>query len=76
MAGFVSGTATDRDEAITLLTALEQQTMGKVANSSRLLLQVVYEKQETSMQRGGNALDVDWVQIVVERGLQVVNCRL
>ena len=76
MAGIVSETVGDRDQAVKLLTALEQQTMGKVANSSRLLLQVVYEKQEESLQRGKNALDVDWVQIVVERGLQVVNCRL
>lgn len=76
MAGLVSESTADREEALELLTALEQKTMGRVANASKLLLELVYERQEISSQRGGNALDVDWVQIVVERGLQVVNCRL
>ena len=76
MAGFVSNSVPDRDEAMELLTALEQQTMGRVANASRVLLRLVYERQELSRQNGGNALDVDWVQIVMESGLQVVNCRL
>lgn len=76
MAGFVSESMADREEALELLTALEQKTMGRVANASKSLLELVYERQEMSLQRGGNALDVDWVQIVVEKGLQVVNCRL
>lgn len=76
MAGLVSESTADREEALELLTALEQKTMGRVANASKVLLELVYERQEMSLQRGGNALDVDWVQIVVERGLQVVNCRL
>ena len=76
MAGFVSESTADREEALELLTALEQKTMGRVANASKLLLELVYERQEMSLQSGGNVLDVDWVQIVVEKGLQVVNCRL
>lgn len=76
MAGFVAESTADRDEALELLTALEQKTMGRVANASKVLLELVYKRQKESLQRGENMLDVDWVQIVVEEGLQVVNCRL
>lgn len=48
--------------------------MGKVANASRLLLELVYETAD----RGESARTglVDWVGLVKDKGLQVVNCRL
>ncbi|MCJ1464059.1 hypothetical protein MMC07_002670 [Pseudocyphellaria aurata] len=76
MAGFVSESMADREEALDLLTALEQKTMGRVANASKVLLELVYERQQMRVRQGGNPLDVDWIQIVVEKGMQVVNCRL
>lgn len=76
MAGFASDDAKEKDEAMNLLLALERETMGKVARASRDLLEIVYEQQQEHLSRVGHALDVDWVQILVDKGLQIVNCRL
>lgn len=76
MAGFASDDANDKDGAMNLLMALEREAMGKVARASRDLLEIVYEKQNEEMSRVGHVLDVDWVQILVEKGLQIASCRL
>lgn len=76
MAGFASDDAKDKAEAMNLLLALERETMGKVARASRDLLEIVYEQQKEHLSRVGHALDVDWVQILIDKGLQIVNCRL
>lgn len=76
MAGFASDDTKDKTEAMNLLLALEKETMGKVARASRDLLEIVYEKQNEDFSQLGHVLDVDWVQILVERGLQIANCRL
>ena len=76
MAGFASDDPKNKTEAMNLLMALEQETMGKVARASRDLLEIVYEKQNEECSRVGHERDVDWVQILVEKGLQIANCRL
>ena len=76
MAGFAAETASDRSEALELLTALEQETMGRVANASRELLQLVFDKQNERLLMGNSRWKVDWVQVAVESGMQIVNCRL
>lgn len=57
-----------------LLRDLERKTMGKIANASRLLLELVYEKADR-IKGTGTGL-VDWVGLVKEKGLHIVNCRL
>lgn len=76
MAGFASDHPSDKEEALNLLVALEKESMGKVARASRELLEIVYRRQDEELSRAGHALNVDWVQILIETGLQVVNCRL
>lgn len=49
--------------------------MGKVANASRLLLELVYEKADRGKGTTATGL-VDWVGLAKDKGLQVVNCRL
>lgn len=76
MAGFVANNATDRTEVLELLTVFEQKSMGRVASASRELLETVYRMQSESLQSIGHPLDVDWLNIIADQGLQIVNCRL
>lgn len=71
---FSSEFATHRAETVRLLKDLEMKTMGKVANASRLLLELVYENVDRG--KGSDKRLVDWVGLVKDKGLQVVNCRL
>ena len=48
--------------------------MGKVANASRLLLELVYEKADRVKDTATGL--VDWVGLAKDKGLQVVICRL
>lgn len=48
--------------------------MGKIANASRLLLELVYENVDRVNDTGTGL--VDWIGLVKDKGLQVVNCRL
>ena len=76
MAGFSSRSPVDRQEALDLLYAMEQDSIGKSFSAVRELLEITYERQDECMMRVGNSLDVDWLQIIAERGLQVVSARL
>ena len=71
---FRSEFAAQRAETIRLLKDLEMKTMGKVANASRLLLELVYENVDLGKNTGTRL--VDWVGLAKDKGLQVVNCRL
>lgn len=71
---FSSEYAAHRAETVKLLRDLERKTMGKIANASRLLLELVYEKADR-IKGTGTGL-VDWVGLVKEKGLHIVNCRL
>lgn len=66
--------AAHRAETVRLLKDLERKTMGKIANASRLLLELVYEKIDRG--KGTGTRLVDWVGLAKDNGLQVVNCRL
>lgn len=71
---FPSEFVAQRAETIRLLKDLEMKTMGKIANASRLLLELVYENVKRG--KGTGTRLIDWVGLVKDRGLQVVNCRL
>lgn len=71
---FLSEFAAQRAETVRLLKDLEMKTMGKIANASRLLLELVYENVDRG--KGTGTRCVDWVGLVKDKGLQVVNCRL
>ena len=73
LAGVTTPSATDKMEALELLRALEQESIGNNKRATRTLLQTVYEKQNASQMAVGNSLDVDWIQVMRDSGLQVVN---
>ena len=70
MAGFVARREEDRSEILGLVKRMEEDSVGRNLAAVRQLLEIVYERQGET--RGG----VDWVGLIGELGLQVVNCRL
>lgn len=82
MAGFVSKSAEERAEIVDLVKKMEEDSVGKNVAAARELLETVYERQEHRREElrregvGDGREDVDWVGLVGELGLQVVNCRL
>ena len=82
MAGFVSHSEEERREILGLVRRMEEDSVGRNFVAVRQLLEIVYERQERRKRelreqgwRGGRE-DVDWVALIGEMGLQVVNCRL
>ena len=73
MAGFASVDSADKMQASELIGALEQQSIGRNTSTIRQLLHDVYETQNMMMMSTGSQAEVDWVQIMIGRGLQVVN---
>ena len=76
MAGIAATSAVDREQALEFLGIMEQDSVGRNMGATKNLLNAVYEKQKEGFIRVGYALDVDWIQIVRDRGLQIVSCRL
>ena len=85
MAGFVNQNPEERSEILALVRKMEEDSVGRNVVAARQLLEIVYERQERRkreirMEKGGGRdageEDVDWVGMIGELGLQVVNCRL
>lgn len=82
MSGFVAGTQDERMEILALMKKMEEDTIGRNGVAARQLLEIVYDQQDRRREElrregvEGGREDVDWVSMIAELGLQVVNCRL
>lgn len=82
MAGFVSKSQEEKEEIVQLVRKMEADSVGRNFTAARQLLETVYERQDcrrAELRRqgiGDGREDVDWVSLIAELGLQVVNCRL
>ena len=82
MSGFVSKTQDERTEVLALLKKMEEDSVGRNGMAPRQLLEIVHERQDERREElrregvVGGREDVDWVSMIGELGLQVVNCRL
>ena len=82
MSGFVSETQDERMEVLALMKKMEEDTVGRNGVAARQLLEIVYDRQDRRREElrregvEGGREDVDWVSMIAELGLQVVNCRL
>ncbi|KAL9126937.1 MAG: hypothetical protein Q9217_004095 [Psora testacea] len=92
MAAFVNKSPTEREEIVQLIRKMEEDSVGRNVVAARHLLETVYERQdrrreELNEQRRRKGMgksqrwevvveDVDWVGMIGELGLQVVNARL
>lgn len=74
---FMAGTATSSGDqkmlAMDLISNMEKEGLGRNATTIRQVLQIVYERQTQQFMTVGHPLNVDWAEIMVEQGLQVVN---
>lgn len=71
MCGVVATSPGIRQEVLGLVKKMEDDSVGRNSAAARQLLETIYREQEG---RGGAA--VDWVALIAELGVQVVNCRL
>ena len=82
MSGFVSETQDERREVLALMKKMEEDTVGRNGVAARRLLEIVFDRQDRRREElkregmEGGREDVDWVRMIAELGLQVVNCRL
>ncbi|KAL9608508.1 MAG: hypothetical protein Q9167_006673 [Letrouitia subvulpina] len=71
MAGFVAQ-ATERLHTLELMRNLESESIGKNTKATRELLEAVYRRQDETSEWRDLGLDVDWLDVLSERGLQLI----
>ena len=59
--------------ALDLITDMEKKSIGSNTRATRHALQIVYEQQNNRFMHTGHSLDVNWGEVMMEQGLQVVN---
>lgn len=73
MAGFASDIGSQKMMAIELIQQMESNGIGQNTRVARKALEAVYERQTERFMHTGNSLGVDWLQLMMEQGLTVVN---
>ena len=73
LAGFATLSAPEKMQAHELMVAMEQESIGKNMRATRKLLEAIYERQNERQIEVGHALEVDWISVMKDMGLQLVN---
>jgi len=73
IAGFASTDGTHRMQALDLIRNMEKASIGRNTAVTRRALAAVYERQNEQFMNTGQSLDVDWMEVMQEQGLTVVN---
>jgi hypothetical protein len=73
MAGTASSSSGQKMMAMDLMLSMEKEGVGRNATTTRHVLQIVCERQTQQFMHIGHPLDVDWAEVMIEQGLQVVN---
>jgi hypothetical protein len=73
MAGIASSSEGQKLMAMKLLSSMEQGGIGRNASTIRQLLQIVYDQQTLHSMMTEAPFDVNWVELMAEYGLDVVN---
>ncbi|KIW42503.1 uncharacterized protein PV06_06048 [Exophiala oligosperma] len=73
MAGFCSTDGAQRMQALDLIRGMEKHSIGRNTTMTRRALAAVYEKQNERFMNTGQSLDIDWMQVMAERDLFVIN---
>ncbi|KIV78327.1 hypothetical protein PV11_10054 [Exophiala sideris] len=73
IAGFASTDGAQRMQALDMIRTMEKDSIGRNTTVTRKALAAVYEKQNERFMNTGQSLDVDWMQVMVEKELLVVN---
>ena len=73
MAGFASADPVSKNSALEVLGAMGRGQIGRNTSVVTQLLQEVYELQNESLLRHGHTFQVDWIDVMEQRGLHVLN---
>ena len=73
MAGFAALDGGQKMAALEMIERMEKKSIGSNTTATRHALQIVYERQTQRFMNTGHSLDVNWADVMVEQGLQVVN---
>lgn len=75
LAGITASASGLKMMAMESMTSMEDEEdgMGRNAATTRAILQTVYERQLERLMRVGHTMDVDWVELMAQEGLQMVN---
>ncbi|KAL2427098.1 hypothetical protein ABEF95_008430 [Exophiala dermatitidis] len=73
MAGYASLGGAQRMVALDLIRTMEKTSIGRNTTITRRALAAVYEKQNERFMNTGQSLDVDWMEVMAERDLRIVN---
>lgn len=73
MAGIASSSEGQKLMAMKLLSSMEQGGIGRNASTIRQLLQIVYDQQTLQSMMTEAPFDVNWVELIAEYGLDVLN---
>lgn len=76
IAGFASSDGHQATQALQLLRVLEQGALSRTTSTVREALETVHDRQHKQFMHKGHSLDVDWLQIMREQALTVVNFAL
>lgn len=72
MAGVSTSSAGQKMIAMDLVSSLEKQGIGRNATTTRNLLQTVYQSQTEQIMSGLSA-NVEWADVMIQQGIQIVN---
>ena len=73
MAGFASSDGTQKMMAMELISSMDKESIGSNTQATQNALGMIYERQTQAFMHTGHSLDVDWADIMVGQGLQVIN---
>lgn len=73
MAGVASTVGSQKVLAADLIQQIEREAIGRNIKATRRALETIYERQNQHFMHIGHSLNVDWLQVMLEEGLAVVN---
>lgn len=73
MAGFASTDGPQKSMALHLIGLMEKDSIGRNTVATRKALELVYEKQNERFMMTGHSLDVDWLDVMREQHVLIVN---
>lgn len=73
MAGVASTDGNEKMLALELISSMEKESIGSNTTATRHALQIIYDQETRRFMHTGQSLDVNWSDVMLEHGLQVVS---
>lgn len=73
MVGVSTPSGSQKMMALDFISSMEKAGVGRNATTTRHILQIVYERQTQQFMSAGHSFHINWLEVMIEQGLQVVN---